>query len=207
MFVERVLRNQAAKLPSVELNFGTSVISVSDARDHVSATFDQQGKRRTLQAKYLVGCDGPRSLVRKYLGIEYMGEAGVVRNFLRGRMHAIYFRSSSLYEHLPSKRAWMYWAFSKDRRSFMAAIDGRSEFVFHTQLKSEEEDIEIHEKKAHSMISETFRRNINLEIIARTSWTAGFALGAEYFSKGRIFIAGDAAHLFTPTGGQVIIRV
>jgi 2-polyprenyl-6-methoxyphenol hydroxylase-like FAD-dependent oxidoreductase len=201
MFVERVLRDQAAKLPSVTLNFGTSVISVSDAGDHVSATIDQQGERKIVRAKYLVGCDGPRSLVRKYLGIEYIGEAGAVRNFMGGRMHAIYFRSSNLYEYLPSKKAWMYWAFNKDRRSFMAAIDGKTEFVFHTQLKSKEENIEISEDKARSMISETFGRAMDLEIISRTSWTAGFALVAESLSKGRIFIAGDAAHLFTPAGG------
>ena len=201
MFVERVLRDQAAKLPSVTLNFGTSVISVSDAGDHVSATIDQQGERKIVRAKYLVGCDGPRSLVRKYLGIEYLGEAGVVRNFLGGRMHAIYFRSLNLYDYLPSKKAWMYWAFNKDRRSFMAAIDGKTEFVFHTQLKSEEENIEISEDKARSMISETFGTNMHVEIISRTSWTAGFALVAERLSKGRIVIAGDAAHLFTPAGG------
>ena len=201
MLVERVLRDQAAKLPCVDLHFGTSVTSVSDEGSFVSATIEQQGQKRTIRAKYIVGCDGPRSLVRKYLGIEYTGESGVIRNFLGGRMHAIYFRSPNLYNFLPPKKAWMYWAFNKDRRSFMAAIDGKSEFVFHTQLKSKEEDAEISETKARAMIGETFGKNMDLEIISRTSWTAGFALVAERLSEGRIFIAGDAAHLFTPAGG------
>ena len=202
MLVERVLRDQAAKLPSVVLNFGNSVKSVSDAGDYVSATIEEKsGQIQSLEAKYLVGCDGPRSLVRKYLGIDYIGEGGATRNFLGGRMHAVYFRSSDLYQHLPSKKAWMYWAFNKDRRSFMAAIDGKTEFVFHTQLKSSEENTNISDEKARSMVFETFGRKIDLEIISRTSWTAGFALVAEHLSRGRIFLAGDAAHLFTPAGG------
>ena len=42
---------------------------------------------------------------------------------------------------------------------------------------------------------------IDIEILSRGTWTAGFALVAERFRHGRVFIAGDAAHLFTPTGG------
>ena len=201
MLVERILRDQAAKLPSVMLNFGTPVLSVSNKGDFVSAKVEEHGKTKIVRAKYLVGCDGARSLVRKHLGIEYVGETANIRDFLGGRMHAIYFRSLNLYRHLPKKKAWMYWAFNKDRRSFMAAIDGKSEFVFHTQLKTGEERSEISEAKARSMIAETFGKEIKLEIISRTSWTAGFTLVAESLSKGRFFLAGDAAHLFTPTGG------
>jgi hypothetical protein len=40
-----------------------------------------------------------------------------------------------------------------------------------------------------------------VEVLARDTWTAGHALVAERFAQGRIFIGGDAAHLFTPTGG------
>jgi 2-polyprenyl-6-methoxyphenol hydroxylase-like FAD-dependent oxidoreductase len=201
MLVERVLRAQANTLSDVELNFGVPVVSVSDEGNFVTAMFEKEGQKRTIKAKFLVGCDGPRSLVRKHLGIEYTGKSGAVRNFLGGRMHAIYFRSPNLYNYLPSRKAWMYWAFNAERRSFMASIDGKSEFVLHTQLKLDEEDIEISESKAREMINETFAENIDLEVISRTSWTAGFALVAERLSKGRIFLAGDAAHLFTPTGG------
>ena len=201
MYVEQMLRTQAEKLSSVHLNFGIRVLSVSDDNEIVSATIEQDGEQKEVRAKYLVGCDGPRSLVRKHLGIEYVGESGVVRDFFGGRMHAIYFRSSQLYDILTGNKAWMYWAFNKDRRSFLAALDGKTEFVYHTQLTSDEEDIEIDEAKARAMFAESFNLEIDIEIISRRSWTAGFALVAEKFYKGNIFIAGDSAHLFTPTGG------
>lgn len=201
MLVERTLRKHAQALPSVELNFGTLVTEVEDHGSYVSATTTNNDSRKTVTAKYLVGCDGPKSLVRNYLGIEYAGKSGVIRDFMGGRMHAIYFRSPTLYDELSCEKAWMYWTFNRDRRSFMAAIDGKSEFVFHTQLKEQEEDTEINESTARSFVTETFGRQIDFEIISQKSWTAGFALVAERLVQGRMFIAGDAAHLFTPTGG------
>jgi hypothetical protein len=44
-------------------------------------------------------------------------------------------------------------------------------------------------------------RPVAADIISRATWTAGYALVAESFSRGRIFLGGDAAHLFTPAGG------
>ena len=201
MFVEEVLYEQALKLSSVELKFGKRVNQISDDGNLCHALVSDDGQEQKFRSKYLVGCDGPRSLVRKHLNIELVGESGEARDFLGGRMHAIYFQSNDLYQRLNARKAWMYWAFNGDRRSFMAAIDGKSEFVFHTQLKPEEEDVEIDEAKARSMFFETFGDKINIKIISRLSWTAGLTLVASSFDKGRIFIAGDAAHLFTPTGG------
>jgi hypothetical protein len=51
------------------------------------------------------------------------------------------------------------------------------------------------------MVQETIGLPLRVEVIARAPWTAGHSLVAERFSIGRVFIGGDAAHLFTPTGG------
>src|SRR5258708_28419566 len=54
-------------------------------------------------------------------------------------MHATYFRAPALYQAMPHERAWMYWAFNRERRGFIAALAGRELFVFHTQIKPGEE--------------------------------------------------------------------
>ena len=83
----------------------------------------------------------------------------------------------------------------------MATVNGGDEFVFHTQLKADEADKETTESDARAMFAQSFGRNTKIEILSRASWTAGFALVAERFHADRMIIAGDAAHLFTPTGG------
>ena len=51
------------------------------------------------------------------------------------------------------------------------------------------------------MFQEALAAPLDVEIIARSSWTAGYTLVAEKFQRGRIFLGGDAVHLFTPAGG------
>jgi len=206
MIVEQVLRQEAEKLPSVSVRFGWRVQAVEDQGDHVTVDaveVDAQDgtEGRHLTCAYLVGCDGARSLVRKHLGISLNGPGGKARDFMGGRMHAIYFRAPHLFAEMNTDRAWMYWTFNADRRSFMATINGIDEFVFHTQLTDQEAEREISKAEALTMFAQSFGRATDIEVLSRASWTAGFALVAESFQRGRLFIAGDAAHLFTPTGG------
>jgi 2-polyprenyl-6-methoxyphenol hydroxylase-like FAD-dependent oxidoreductase len=147
-----------------------------------------------------MGADGGSSPTRKALGYSYAGESGAVRDFMGGRMFAIHFRSPDLYRVIPHPRAWMYWTVNSDRRAFMASVNGRDQFNFHTQLKPGESE-QISDTEAKAMFETAFAAPLDIEIIARSAWNAGYTLVAEKFQRGRIFLGGDAAHLFTPAGG------
>ncbi|MGH8725341.1 MAG: FAD-dependent monooxygenase, partial [Burkholderiales bacterium] len=149
----------------------------------------------------LVGADGPRSAVRQALGIRYAGETGVTRPFVGGRMYAVHARIPDFYREVPHRPAWMNVAFNPQRRCFMPAVDGKGEFAFHTQLGSNESEASVTESDAVAMVRQTIGLPLRVEVIARAPWTAGHSLVAERFATDRIFIGGDAAHLFTPTGG------
>ena len=95
----------------------------------------------------------------------------------------------------------MYWTVNRDRRAFMATVNGHDEFNFHTQLKPGESHEQITDAEAKAMFQEALAAPLDIEIIARSSWTAGYTLVAEKFQRGRIFLGGDAVHLFTPAGG------
>ena len=202
MYIERILKRRAAQLPSIDLRFGARVESFADHGTQVSATVRdlKTGVTGTIQAQYLVGADGPRSMVRKQLGIVYGGEGGAKRDFMGGQMMAIHVKAPGLYDFLGHKRAWMYWAFNPERRAFMAALNGVDEFVFHTQLRAEDGD-HVSDAKARQMFCQALGAEIEVEFLARLSWKAGLTLVAEQFSRGRVHMAGDAVHLFTPTGG------
>ena len=142
------------------------------------------------------------SPTRKALGYGYVGESGVGAR-LHGRAdvrHPFPQRQSSI-DVIPHPRAWMYWAVNRDRRAFMATVNGRDQFNFHTQLKPGQSAEQITDAQAKAMFQEALAAPLDIEIIARSSWTAGYTLVAEKFQRGRIFLGGDAVHLFTPAGG------
>jgi 2-polyprenyl-6-methoxyphenol hydroxylase-like FAD-dependent oxidoreductase len=57
------------------------------------------------------------------------------------------------------------------------------------------------QEDAHRVFSEAMGCEIPIEVLSMVTWTAGHALVAESFQQGRVFLGGDAVHLFTPTGG------
>jgi 2-polyprenyl-6-methoxyphenol hydroxylase-like FAD-dependent oxidoreductase len=202
MFIERILREEAEALASVAILSGRRATGLQQDAEGVSVTAERSDgdQQQNFRALFTVGADGARSPTRKALGYGYDGESGAVRDFMGGRMSAIYFRSPQLYDLLPHAQAWMYWTINRDRRSFMAAINGRDEFTFHTQLRPHEEE-NISDADAVRMFRAALDAELRVELLSRSSWSAGYTLVAEKFRGGRVFIAGDAAHLFTPTGG------
>lgn len=202
-FVEAELRRQAEKLPGISINYGWRMLACRDMGDHVEVDVESTttGERQTLHGDYLLGADGARSAVRQYLGFRYSGETGIKRDFMGGRMYAVYAQAPAFYEMAPHAPAWMNVSFNRERRAFMAAVDGKGEFAFHTQLHEHESEDSITEADARAMFQAAAGAEVPVTVLSRGGWTAGHCLVAEHFRKGRIFIGGDASHLFTPTGG------
>jgi 2-polyprenyl-6-methoxyphenol hydroxylase-like FAD-dependent oxidoreductase len=203
LYVERVLRAEAEKLPAVKLRFGWRVERFVEEEDGVAveAVHVDDGTTRRFTAAYLAGCDGARSTIRKQLGYSFRGEAGIVRDYMGGRMLSIWFRAPELYKLIPFPRAWQYWAVNRTQRGLIVAIDGREEFVFMFQLPPGMDEAAINDDWARAALDEAVGAPVALTMIGRLPWTAGLALVAEKFQRGRVFLAGDAVHLFTPTGG------
>ena len=202
-FIEPVLRRHAERFPGVSVSYGWRMTRFRALRDHVDVDIEQSDgrQRQTVRASYLVGGDGPRSPVRQGLGLRYAGETGVTRDFAGGRMVAVYCRIPRFYQDIPHAPAWMNVNFNRERRCFMPAVDGKGEFAFHTQLKPHEDESTVSDAGAAAMVRQAIGAPLAVEVMARDAWTAGHSLVAERFGAGNVFIGGDAAHLFTPTGG------
>ncbi len=203
LYIEQVLFKHAGAQPGVSLRFGWRVVSFEDDGEGVNVTAEKVdgGGRITLRCSYLVGVDGARSMVRESLGLELEGERKVTRNFVGGRMIALYIRAPDLYKKIAGPPAWMYWAVNGERRSFMTAIDGVETFAFHTQLKVDEERRDISDDEARRFFDQSMGCACDIEIMGKSQWNAGYTLVANAYKRGRVMLAGDAVHLFTPMGG------
>jgi 2-polyprenyl-6-methoxyphenol hydroxylase-like FAD-dependent oxidoreductase len=202
-FVEEALRRHAQAWPSIDVRYGWRLERFSDEASSISATVrpSEGGPAQEVVAKFLVGADGARSFVRQQLGIEWGGVTGIQREFMGGKMFAIYLRAPRFLSALRHPKAWMYVAVNHERRAFMASVDGMAEYAFHAALRPGEDADGWTEADARRVFAEAVGADVPMEILSMGTWLAGHALVAQRFQQGRVFIAGDAAHLFTPTGG------
>lgn len=202
-YVEVTLRQHAEQLPTVDLRFGWRLSAFTDTGNGVDAVIQpvNEGPPVAVHAAYLVGADGARSLVRGQLGLAWQGATGFKRKFMGGKMLAVYLRAPGFYASNPNDRAWMYVVVNPQLRAFIMSVDGQAEFAFHTQMASDAETDALTEADARRLFAQAYGQDIPIEILSMATWTAGHALVAESFQRGRVFLGGDAVHLFTPTGG------
>lgn len=205
MLIEPVLLDQVKRYPSVSLQLGTRVNRVEPIQGG-GAVFGETvdtGAPVHLEANYVVGCDGPRSRVREALGIRYEGLREDDRDFMGGRMLTVYYRSRDFYTATGKRPSWQYWAINRQCRGLTMSIDGGDQMACALQLPpGVAPSLEFAERGLAATMGTDFSR----EIIGISEWTAGYMLVAEKFADAqpepRLLLAGDAAHLFTPTGGQ-----
>ncbi|WP_322991257.1 FAD-dependent oxidoreductase [Limnohabitans sp.] len=202
-YVEVCLHQHAQQQASVEMRYGWQLASFEDTGDGIKALVQSVNGEDQLnvQAAYLVGADGARSMVRRELGIAWGGATGFKRKFMGGKMLAVYLKAPEFYARNPNDRSWMYVVVNPELRAFIMSVDGVSEFAFHIQMADDAATEALTEDDARHWFAKAFGQNIDIDILSMATWMAGHALVAESFQKGRVFLGGDAAHLFTPTGG------
>lgn len=204
LYVEPILLDAARRHETCSIEFSSHVESFDQDETGVTASVSLEatesraaGERR-VRARYLVGCDGPRSMARRHMGVRYGGVAGQKREFMGGQMHAVYFFAPDLYRLSTRQPAWQYWTFGEGQRALLISVDGAGHFIMNVQLRDGET---IDRDAVRARIATAIGRNIPFEIKSESQWTAGHALVAQRMVQGRVFLAGDSAHLFTPTGG------
>jgi hypothetical protein len=80
----------------------------------------------------------------------------------------------------------------------MYAQDGRETWVAHYQVPT---GTDWRELDARAIVRAMLGADVDFDILSGGPWTGGLALVAEHYQAGPVFLAGDAAHLFTPLGG------
>ncbi|MGW4734403.1 FAD-dependent monooxygenase [Streptomyces shenzhenensis] len=190
LFLEPILERHAGKLPGLTLERGTRLVELRQYEDHVEAVVESAGTTRVIRCSYVVGCDGAHSAVRRQLGIRYQG-VEAIQKFV-----STFVRSSELGRLAAPDRAWTYWTYGR-RLASLIAIDGDELWLNHVAFDpGHDTDREDPER----LLNEAVGGEIEHEVLGVVRWT-GRQLVAERYHEGRVFLAGDAAHIWIPVGG------
>lgn len=204
MYVERFLLQKARATKNIDVRFGWEVqwFTQDENEVRINARKTDGGEEAVWTAPYAVGCDGARGFIRKTLGIAYEGDVQKKDAYWSGQFFSVHMHIPDLYpKFVGHRRAWMYWAVNPDpnTRGVIIALNGVDEFMMLVKPKGGRTD--VNKEEVVDWVQKSIGADIPVQVIGYYPWSAGQALVAERYKAGRIMIAGDAAHMFTPTGG------
>ncbi len=192
--VERVMSKHLESVESVRVQTHCELVGFDQDSDSILATVCdlETGTQYEVEAKYLVGCDGGRSMVRDAIGARMEGTFGLSRNY------NIVFHAPGLAEAHPHGPAIMYWQINAEVPSLLGPMDtGDRWFFMPTGLAP---DVQVSKETAADLIRRATGIDLPFEVLSIDEWVAHCVVANRYRDR-RIFLAGDACHLHPPYGG------
>jgi len=191
--LEKILVAHARRSPLIELHFGHRWQSMEPRIDGVLSTIAADAEYR-IESRYVLGCDGASSPVRKAVGIEMEGPAEI-QSFVNA------FFTINLRDRVkvPAK---LYWILHPEYAGAFIAHHMEKRWVYAVPIRQPWE-------KPEDFTPERMRERIqgalgfaapDVEIMSLNTWRMT-AQVARAYRAGRVLLVGDAAHRFPPTGG------
>jgi 2-polyprenyl-6-methoxyphenol hydroxylase-like FAD-dependent oxidoreductase len=185
--LEPLLKAEAEKLADVR--FGSEFLSLTQDSSGVRASVLSNGKTQQIRARYLVACDGGGSIVRQQLGVALEGEGDILR------LRQALYRCDELFERIPlgaGPGRGRHYHVADDQATFLIMQDSTRHWTLHATV---ERDADM-----AAQFERTIGAPVDYEMLYVGEWKQNLLL-AQRYREGRVFLAGDAAHLMIPTGG------
>ncbi|MGB6397542.1 MAG: FAD-dependent oxidoreductase [Bradyrhizobium sp.] len=196
IFLEPILFEHAEEKPRIRIVNRSCAedVVVEDSSASVGLRDLDTGTVRRVSCRFLIGCDGARSVVRKAIGAELSGDAIIQR------VQSTFIRAPGLIDRQQHASAWGTGAINPRRSGMVYAIDGRERWLVHNYMKAGEGDFDSVDRDACIRTILGVGADFKYDIISKEDWF-GRRLIANRFRKACAFIAGDAAHIWVPYAG------
>jgi len=186
--IEPVLARAVLSQPLVEARWDVAFAELSQDAAGVTVTLQPgAGRAEQVRCDYVVGCDGGSSDVRRCLGIRLDGQAAVMRRFMT------HFRSNAADVLQRWGPAWHY----QSALGTLIAQNDRDIWTLQSRFTNSAAPPALHPQ---ALLREFAGCDFDHEILVANSWTQHL-LVAQSYGIDRVFLAGDAAHQYIPTGG------
>jgi 2-polyprenyl-6-methoxyphenol hydroxylase-like FAD-dependent oxidoreductase len=195
IYLEPVLFAHAESMSGVRILNRTQLTAFEQHETGVTATAADLGggEDLTITADYMIGADGARSMVRRQIGASLTGDA------MLEQRQSTYIRAPELLRATPTKPAWANTSLNPRRSANMFAIDGRETWLVHNYMRPEETFDSVDREGCIRTVLGV-GPSFPFEIIAKEDWTARRMI-ADRFRDRRVFLCGDAAHIWVPNAG------
>ncbi|MCL2429266.1 MAG: FAD-dependent monooxygenase [Alphaproteobacteria bacterium] len=188
-----ILRRWVETMPAARLRYHTELLSFEDRGSGVIATLrGPDGAEEEVAAAYLVGADGGSSTVRQLMGIAMSGQP--VLTYTTN----VIFRCSNFWDLHDKKKGYRFIFIGPEGTwGTIVAIDGYDRFRF--SVVGDETKRTLSEDEVRALIVRAMGKGFDFEILSIVPWVRR-ELVADTYGRGRVFLAGDAVHLNSPTG-------
>ena len=197
IWFDPILKDFAGSFPNVRLRYRVRLEAFEQSATGVLARLTDlaSGQSEKVEAEYLVGCDGAASLVRRALGIEMAGEGTI------GHPINLFFRAPNLIERCGKRPATFFLGIDETGLwGSLRIIDPRNG-LWRLMIDSTDGNAKPKTVDREFYLRRALGGAFEVEWVDVNIWRRRSALAAAY-GRGRVFLAGDAVHQLSPTGGM-----
>ena len=183
---------QLTQLPHVTVEFDSRVESVSQTANNVSVHIRQGDQLQTLHGDYLIGADGAWSAVRTQLGIAFEGYTYPERFLV----------VSTPFEYADHMPQLSYVNYCSDPHEWCVLLRVPTLWRVLFPTKEDETDEQVlTDESVQTRLQRLLPQSEDYTVVHRTLYKVHQRV-AQHFRQGRVFLAGDAAHINNPLGGM-----
>lgn len=192
-YVEEYLFDRCLAEKAIDLRFRNKVVGVTPRADGVAVEIETPNGSYTLEADWLIACDGVRSTVRHLLGLPFPGEV-FNDQFLIADIR--------LLNELPKERR--FWFYPPFHPTNSVLLHRQADNVLRVDFQLGR-DADAEEEKKPENVDRRLRQMFGPEARWEHEWTSVYTFTCrmmERFVHGRVVFTGDAAHVVSPFGAR-----